>query len=96
MPAEKPADKAAILEFENRTRTRWMLEIAAPAAGDPPEVVVFGDMIDRNVPNRHPVFQRDPVVRLTPAQYERLTPASRRLLDTLVAKHDIDRRELAA
>jgi hypothetical protein len=95
MAAEKAT--ATILEFENRGRQRWILEIAPREEGDPPETIVFGDSADRNVlGTRHPVFQRDPVVRLTREQYEKLTPASRKLLDKLVETHEIDRRELAA
>jgi hypothetical protein len=98
MPAEK-SEKAAVYEFENRGRTQWVLEILADKEGDPPKEVVFGDMVNRIVADestRHPVYQRSPVVRLTAEEHAKLAPASRKLLDKLVATHEIDKRELAA
>lgn len=98
VPVEPPK-KGVVYEFENRFRDQWVLEIAAAHPDDPPTTKVFGDMVNRSVPNekeRHPIYQRSPVVRLTAEEYANLTPASRKMLDKLVAEHKIDRRELVA
>ena len=42
---------------------------------------------------RDPIYQRDPVVRLTKAQHDNLAPHSRKLLDTLVALDEFELRE---
>lgn len=95
------ADKkpGTTIEYENRGRTRWIIELQPAKEGDPPEEIVFGDSADRIVQGtRHPIYQRDPVVRLTPEQEARLMPHSKRLLEKLTSgdQPEIERRERAA
>lgn len=79
---------ASKIEFENRSRTLWVLE-------HPDGDIIFGDAADRLVADRDPVHQRDPRVVLSAAKLERMPPHSRSALNKLVDNGDIQRRELA-
>lgn len=78
------------IELENRSREVWVFD--HPTRGR----ILLGDEKDRNVQNRDPRYQPDPVVRFTKADYDALLPTDRRTIDALVAAGKVDRREVAA
>ena len=87
-------ERPAIYEYENRGRTRWVIEVLEQGPDEPATEFIFGDSADRIVIGaRDPIYQRDPVVRLTKAQHDNLAPHSRKLLDTLVALDEFELRE---
>lgn len=77
------------IELENRTDTRWVLE-------HPEGDIHLGQSADRDALERDPIYRPSPVVKLTPAKFGAMPEHSRRTLDTLVARGDVQRREIAA
>lgn len=86
----KPGPKLVPGEYENRTRTRWVLE-------HPEGDLVFGDSKDRDVPKAERNHNlRDPVVPISAATLETMPEHSKTFLATLLAKGHVELRRAAA
>jgi len=78
------------IEIENRKRFVWLFE-------HPDGDVVVGDSADRIVAGERDVrYQPDPRVEIPKAKYDSFPAHSRRLIDSLVKRGDLQLRELAA
>lgn len=87
----KSEAKGGRVQFENRTRAAYVIE---HPSGDR----IFGQSVDRDIPKdlQDPIHRRSPVVEFSREQFDQLPPHSAKFLDVLVAKGDLDRRDLAA
>lgn len=84
------ATKATKIELENRTRTVWLIE-------HPDGDVILGNSSDRIVKGeRDTRYQPDPLQEIPKAKYDSFPAHSRKLIDSLVKRGDLQRRELAA
>jgi hypothetical protein len=80
------------VEYENRARSRWCLANPALPGGE----VIMGSSADRTVQGeRDPVYQPDPVITITGEQDKKWPAGEAAALKALVAKGDVQRRELA-
>ena len=102
MPAPTPAASAPTsapawlkpgkrYRFENRSRSRWVLEVQ-PGGSD----IIFGDKADRDVVGaRDPIHRRSPIVELTAEQIIALPDHSALMLFKLIDRAEIDRQEIS-
>jgi hypothetical protein len=99
-----------MIELENLTRTVFHFPVyeRGPAPENRPKArgalrevrrIKLGDVADRQLPDGHARddrFTPAPVVRLTDEQYKALGERNLKLIDALVKRGDIVKRELAA
>ena len=95
-----------MIELENRTRSVFHFPVvkrmpppegvSGPGTLKETRRVILGDSADRDVKNADPKLQPSPVIRMTSEEFAELGPRNIRVLRALIAKGDVQLRELAA